>query len=63
MLQSKKGNLILALILAIALWAYVVGEKNPDVSREDGSRAGEGVLLAPQQRVESDGHVVPNRFT
>lgn len=34
MLQSKKGNLILALILAIALWAYVVGEKNPDVSKE-----------------------------
>jgi len=29
MLQSKKGNMIISLILAIALWMYVVGEMNP----------------------------------
>ena len=29
MLKSKKFNIILALIIAIALWAYVLGEVNP----------------------------------
>ena len=28
MLKSKKFNIILALIIAIALWAYVLGEVN-----------------------------------
>ena len=30
MLKSKKFNIILALIIAIALWAYVLGEVNPE---------------------------------
>ena len=33
MLQSKKGNLIISLILAVALWMYVVGEMNPTTSK------------------------------
>lgn len=32
MLKSKKFNIILALIVAIALWAYVLGEINPTSS-------------------------------
>ena len=30
MLKSKKFNIVLALIIAIALWAYVLGEVNPE---------------------------------
>lgn len=33
MLQSKKGNMIISLILAIALWMYVVGEMNPTTKK------------------------------
>lgn len=33
MLKSKKGDLILSLILAIALWMYVVGEMNPTTKK------------------------------
>lgn len=33
MLQSKKGNMIISLILAIALWMYVVGEMNPTTTK------------------------------
>ncbi len=33
MLQSKKGNMIISLILAIALWMYVVGETNPEITK------------------------------
>ena len=29
MLESKKGNMVIALILAIVLWVYVVGEMDP----------------------------------
>lgn len=29
MVQSKKGNMIISLILAVILWMYVVGEMNP----------------------------------
>ena len=32
MLKSKKFNIVLALIIAIALWAYVLGEVNPESS-------------------------------
>lgn len=32
MLKSKKFNIILALIVAIVLWAYVLGEINPTSS-------------------------------
>ncbi len=33
MLQSKKANLILALVLAIAFWLYVIGEIDPETSK------------------------------
>ena len=33
MLQSKKGNLIISLILALILWFYVVGEMNPTTNK------------------------------
>lgn len=33
MLQSKKANLVLALVLAIAFWFYVVGEIDPETSK------------------------------
>ena len=33
MLESRKGNLIIALILAITLWVYVVGEMDPQTKK------------------------------
>ena len=32
MLENKKVNIILALIVAIVLWAYVLGEVNPETT-------------------------------
>ncbi|MDY2960215.1 MAG: CdaR family protein [Hornefia sp.] len=33
MLQSKKANLLIALILAIVLWIYVIGELDPETTK------------------------------
>jgi len=33
MLKSKKGDMILSLILAVALWMYIVGEMNPTTTK------------------------------
>ncbi len=33
MFQSKKANLIISLVLAVALWFYVVGQLNPETRR------------------------------
>lgn len=33
MLENKKLNMILSLLIAIALWAFVIGEVNPEASR------------------------------
>ena len=32
MLKSKKFNIILAILVAIALWAFVLGDVNPDTT-------------------------------
>jgi len=33
MLENKRVNMILSLLIAIALWAFVIGEVNPEASR------------------------------
>ena len=33
MLENKKLNMVLSLLIAIALWAFVIGEVNPEASR------------------------------
>ena len=33
MLENKKLNMILSLLIAIALWAFVIGEVNPEATR------------------------------
>ena len=32
MLKSKKLNIVLAILAAVVLWAYVLGEVNPNTS-------------------------------
>lgn len=34
MFKSKKANIVLALLIAISLWAYVTGSVNPEVSKK-----------------------------
>ena len=33
MLQSKKANLVISLILAVILWLYVIGELDPETTK------------------------------
>ena len=33
MLENKKLNMIISLLIAISLWAFVIGEVNPEASR------------------------------
>ncbi len=33
MLRNKKVNIVLSLLMAVALWAFVIGEVNPETSR------------------------------
>ena len=33
MLSNKKFNIVLSLLIAVGLWAYVIGETNPQDTR------------------------------
>ena len=37
MLNNKKFNIVLSLIIAVGLWAYVIGETNPTDTRTLGT--------------------------
>lgn len=55
MLQSKRGNLIISLILAITIWFYVVGEMNPTTNK---TYRNIPITLINTQTLEKDGLAV-----
>ena len=52
MLKSKKFNIILAIIAAVALWAYVLGDVNPDTT---GTIRNVPVTFANEESLNAEG--------